>query len=242
MLILDHHRHPEPIDLDKEHLQALGAALHRYCLSLTRSSFDADDLAQETWAKALGYRKFTASPNPEALLLRIARNTWIDHIRRAGSLTRALERSGLAADSAAVEAAQGELTGIELIFQAMLTHLTPLQRTALVLRDVLGYSAAEAAGLLDTTEGAVKAALHRARLALITVREELDTRGGPALPQDADYRAYLRALAQAYEQGQIPVMLELLRQETAKTSASAVSTFTIQAVHSGRTGELRMAA
>lgn len=242
MLILDHHRNSEPIDKDTERLQELGAALLRYCLSLTRSGTEADDLAQETWAKALSYGKFTASPNPEALLLRIARNTWIDHIRRAGSLTRALERSGLAADSAAVEAAQGELTGIELIFQAMLTHLTPLQRTALVLRDVLGYSAAEAAGLLDTTEGAVKAALHRARLALVTVREELDTHEGPALPQDADYRSYLRALAQAYEQGQIPVMLELLRQETAKTSASAVSTFTIQAVHSGRAGELRMAA
>lgn len=253
MLILDHHRKPEPIDMDTERLQELGAALHRYCLSLTRSGCEADDLAQETWAKALTYPKFTESPNPEALLLRIARNTWIDHIRRSSSLIRALERSGLATVSSKTETVQGELTGIELIFQALLAHLTPLQRTALVLRDVLGYSAAEAAGLLDTTEGAVKAALHRARLALVTVREELDTHEGPALPQDADYRAYLRALAQAYEQGQIPVMLELLRQETAKTSASAVSSFTLQAVHQGSVfmsyssrspacSELRMAA
>ncbi|WP_238654691.1 RNA polymerase sigma factor [Paenibacillus piscarius] len=240
MLILDHHRNPEPIDMDKERLQKLGAALHRYCLSLTRSGSEADDLAQETWAKALSYRKFTASTNPEALLLRMARNTWIDHIRRNSALIRAVERSGTAA--ASTVAVQGDLTGIELIFQALLAHLTPLQRTALVLRDVLGYSAAEAAGLLDTTEGAVKAALHRARLALVMVREELDSHEGPALPQDADYRAYLRALAQAYEHGQIPVMLELLRQETAKTSASAVSTFTVQAVHSGLAGELRMAA
>ncbi|WP_340022537.1 RNA polymerase sigma factor [Paenibacillus sp. FSL K6-1096] len=219
--------------MNRENLQELGAALYRYCLSLTRSAFEADDLAQETWAKALAYRKFTASPNPEALLLRIARNTWIDHIRRTAALTRAVERSGTGAASAATEAVQGDLTEIELIFQALLAYLTPLQRTALVLRDVLGYSAAEAAGLLDTTEGAVKAALHRARLALVTVREELVTQEGPALPQDADYRAYLHALAQAYEQGQIPVMLELLRQEIAQTTACAISTFTVQAVYSG---------
>lgn len=94
MTILEHHRTPDTIAMDTRHLQELGKALQHYCLSLTRSRFDADDLAQETWAKALGYRKFTISPNPEALLLRIAKNTWIDASRRRGSLIRAMERSG----------------------------------------------------------------------------------------------------------------------------------------------------
>lgn len=135
----------------------------------------------------------------------------------------------------------------------MIKHLSPLQRTAFVLRDVLGYSAAEAAEYLGTSEGAVKAALHRARLALARVREELAEDEGPALPPDADYRAYLRALAQAYEQGQLPVMLELLRQEAAAEVTVAVSSASVHALYggsgrhswvngSGAATELRMAA
>lgn len=172
MTMLEHHRTSDKIAMDTRHLQELGTTLQRYCLSLTRSRFDADDLAQETWVKALGYRKFTISPNPEALLLRIAKNTWIDASRRQGSLIRAMERSGVSSDPASAASALEELTETELTFQALLAHLSPPQRTAWVLRDVLGYSASESAGLLATTEGAVKAALHRARQALSKVREE----------------------------------------------------------------------
>ncbi|QUL56858.1 RNA polymerase sigma factor [Paenibacillus tritici] len=253
MMILEQHRIPETIELDRIRLEELRSVLRRYCLSLTRSSYGADDLAQETWAKALGYRKFTGSPNPEALLLRIAKNTWIDAARRQNGLIHALERSGTAPDPASEAAMPGDLGDMELTFQALINHLSPLQRTAFVLRDVLGYSAAEAAVCLGTTEGAVKAALHRARLALAKVREELAEHEGPALPQNADYRAYLRALAHAYEQGQIPVMLELLRQDNAGNVTAAVSTHSIQAVYSDNvrysysygspaTYELRMAA
>lgn len=128
MTILEHHRTPDTIAMDTRHLQELGKALQHYCLSLTRSRFDADDLAQETWAKALGYRKFTISPNPEALLLRIAKNTWIDASRRRGSLIRAMERSGAASDPASAAATLEELSGLELTFQALLAHLSPPQR------------------------------------------------------------------------------------------------------------------
>jgi RNA polymerase sigma-70 factor (ECF subfamily) len=217
--------------LDKNNLQELGAVLQRYCQSLTRSSFEADDLAQETWAKALGYPKFLANPNPQALLLRIAKNTWIDAARRKSSLLRALERTEASAVAAGPAAAQGDISGIELAFQTIIKHLSPLQRSAFMLRDVLGYSAAEAAACLKTTEGAVKAALHRARLAAAKVRAELADEDGPALPQGADTRGYLRALAHAYEQGQIPVMLELLRQETAMDTTVAVGTATVQAFY-----------
>lgn len=117
MTILEHHRTPDTIAMDTRHLQELGRTLQRYCLSLTRSRCDADDLAQETWAKALGYRKFTISPNPEALLLRIAKNTWIDASRRRGSLIRAMERSGVSTDPASAAAALEELTGTELTFR-----------------------------------------------------------------------------------------------------------------------------
>ena len=234
MIFLEQHRMSGTRITDKKNLQELGLTLHRYCLSLTRSGAEADDLVQDTWTKALGYSKFASSPNPEALLLRIAKNTWIDASRRKISLIRALERSEAGEDSALVQKAeQGDISGIELAFQALIKHLSPLQRTALVLRDVLDYSAAETAVYLKTTEGAVKAALHRARLALAKVRQELTEDEGPALHPDADYRAYLHALADAYEQGQIPVMLELLRQENAAEVTAAVSSATVHALYSG---------
>lgn len=208
-------------------LQSLGAVLNRYCLTLTRSSIEAEDLAQETWAKALGYGKFPANPNPEALLLRIAKNTWIDAARRRASLSRALERG----HSQAEPLTGGTISEIEVAFQALMKHQSPLQRTAFLMRDVLGYSAGETAEQLETTEGAVKSALHRARQALAAVREDLSADGGPAVPLDADYRQLLSALADAYEQGQIPVMLELLRQEHSAELTMAVSTGTVQALH-----------
>ncbi|WP_054939939.1 RNA polymerase sigma factor [Paenibacillus ihuae] len=228
MMILEEY---STLKLEDDHsLQSLRAALNRYCLALTRSGHEAEDLAQDTWTKVLSYGKFSASPNPEALLLRIAKNTWIDAVRRKASLTRAMGRERSAVEP---EAAQSSLSEIETAFQALIKHLSPLQRMAFLLRDVLGCSANETAVQLDTTEGAVKAALYRARQALEAVRKELAA-DGPALPQDADFRLLLAALADAYEQGQIPVMLELLRQDRAAELTMAVSTAAVQAQFSGR--------
>ncbi|WP_162551076.1 RNA polymerase sigma factor [Paenibacillus tepidiphilus] len=248
---MEHANRQTPVlQSDEPRLRLLTAALNRYCLSLTRSNQDAEDLAQDTWVKALGYEKFSVNPNPEALLLRIARNTWIDLARRRTSLRRVLERSGPPLQ----EQRELRLTESEMAFQLLLEHLTPLQRTVFLLRDVLGYSAAEAAGRLNTSEGAVKAALHRARQTLKEVREEPAAAEGPAAPQQADLRELLAALAKAYEAGQVPVMLELLRQEEAAGVTMAIATGTVQGVHTGtvasapsagRTGahlELRMAA
>lgn len=236
---------------DEHTLRSLGAALNRYCLALTRSNSEAEDLAQETWLKALSYRKFTLNPNPEALLLRIAKNTWIDIARRKAALGRALEHSQpLTAQTAALNS----ISEVEMAFQALIRHLSPLQRTVFLLRDVLGYSATETAHTLDMSEGAIKAALHRARTALRCVREELQANDGPAVSQNDDFRMLLRALADAYEQGQVPVMLELLRQEKGAGLTVAVSTGTVHAVHkdlyssfvttgfSGAQPQMRMAA
>ncbi|OKP96970.1 RNA polymerase sigma factor [Paenibacillus sp. P46E] len=215
-------------------------ALFRYCLSLTRSSLEAEDLAQDTWTKSLAYAKFADNTNPEALLLRIAKNTWIDAIRRKASMGRALERTQALISSSLVQItdqAPGEARArIELAFQVLIRHLSPLQRTVFVMRDVLGYSANETAEMLETTGGAVKAALHRARQALGAVRKELAEHEGPARTQDLDFRILLQALAESYEKGQLPVMLELLRQEIKSEMTMAVSTSTVQALHTGGRG------
>ncbi|KUP23498.1 sigma-70 family RNA polymerase sigma factor [Paenibacillus sp. DMB5] len=227
MLIVDEHDLTDTAA--EERLQPLDAALNRYCLALTRSVHEAEDLAQDTWTKALGYSGWSASPNQQALLLRIAKHTWIDSLRRKAALNRATERVIQPADAAA-EQEPLSLTELETAFHALLKYLPPLQLSVFLMRDVFGYPAQETADQLDTTEGAVKAALYRARQALAAVRMEL-TADGPARPEDSDFRRLLSALAEAYEQGQLPVMLELLRRENAAGITMAAGISTVRARH-----------
>ncbi|NGM84594.1 RNA polymerase sigma factor [Paenibacillus sp. 7124] len=185
----------------------LQAALKRYCLSLTRSSWDAEDLVQDTWVKALDPLR-SGHGNPEAFLLRIAKNTWLDAARRKTALSQKLP---LLLGPAAVTQGSGDFAA-EMALQAMMKHLSPLQRTVFLLRDVLEYSAAEAAALLGTTEGAVKAALHRARRALPALREELAP-DGPPLPEEPGFRALLKRMAAACERADIAELIALARLE-----------------------------
>lgn len=140
----------------------------RYCLSLTKSRTDAEDLVQDTWLKVLNRKQGHNHANPEALLLTIARNTWIDQLRRK----QLGLRKTFAERSSTVVQDESSL-GIESALQAIIRHLPPLQRTVFMLRDVFGYSIVETAEKLETTVGAVKAAHHRARQSLEAVKREM---------------------------------------------------------------------
>ncbi|MFD1773694.1 RNA polymerase sigma factor [Paenibacillus rhizophilus] len=201
--------------LDESGILLLQAALKRYCLSLTRSSWDAEDLAQDTWLKALTPLR-AGHGNPEAFLLRVAKNTWLDAARRKSVLSRKLP---LMNEPAKVAQGSGDFAA-EMALQAMMKHLSPLQRTVFLLRDVLEYSAVEAAELLGTTEGAVKAALHRARRALPALREELAP-DGPPLPEEPGFRELLKRMSAAYEHADIAGLIALARQEN-EEAADAV--------------------
>ncbi|MCC3371625.1 RNA polymerase sigma factor [Cohnella sp. REN36] len=202
-----------PIELSKaapgpDDLEALQAVVRRYCLSLTGSSWDGEDLAQETWLKALGTRQLRHHPRPEALLLRIARHTWIDHARRKATLARILDGEGRG------EIAHLDENGLALehALHAMTARLSPLQRTVLLLREVFDYTILETADLLNMTEGAVKAALHRARRALESMREELAEDELP-LPADEGLKALLRAMAAAFRSGDVAALVSLAQQD-----------------------------
>lgn len=256
---------------DENHTMSLQMALKRYCLALTQSSWEAEDLAQDTWVKALCYMKtsehtklksemndtnennpthqmndtsqinnntdypsrtnfttLTNHPNPEALLLRIAKNTWTDIMRRKATLSRVLEM-----DQPRTEEAAGYgLFEIEAAFQALQKHLSPLQQAVFLLRDVFEYSGIEAAEMLDTTEGAIKAALHRARQALLVVRQALLQTDGPSLPQDTESQITLNHLASAYEQGQIAELIELILADESQETIMAVSSQSFQSFQS----------
>jgi RNA polymerase sigma-70 factor (ECF subfamily) len=136
--------------------EPLRPELFRYCRYLTRSPWDAEDLAQDTLARALVTLGCMAAapPNPRAWLFRVASNLWIDRTRR----TR--EDPGADAPEAAVgdePRAAREAAG------TLIARLSPQERAAVVLKEVFELTLEEVADALSTTVGAVKAALHRGR-------------------------------------------------------------------------------
>lgn len=195
----------ESIDNNLVQLQAV---VYRYCLYLTKSNWDAEDLAQETWLKGLQTLKGRDHHNTEALMLRIAKNTWIDQSRRKNVYNRLQMKM-----EKLITTTQDDATfEVEAVFQSLVKHLPPLQRTVFLLREVLGYSIEETAAILTTTEGAVKAALHRARRSLETVKLELEETT-LFIPEEEGEMAYYRALAAAYQLGDITALVELALQD-----------------------------
>ncbi|SFD78032.1 RNA polymerase sigma-70 factor, ECF subfamily [Paenibacillus catalpae] len=196
------------MEKENKELERLQGVVSRYCLSLTKSRVEAEDLAQEAWLKAMDSSQPLEHVNPDAYLLRIARNTWIDRVRRQSTHMRMLEAVRQSAKHHAMP--DDSLIGTEIAMQAILTFLSPLQRAVFLMRDVSGYSAQETALRLGLTAGAVKAALHRARAALPSVRQAIE-KGSLKAPKDEGLRDVLRALAIAYDSGDIEAMLTLVQ-------------------------------
>ncbi|GGD69984.1 RNA polymerase sigma factor [Paenibacillus nasutitermitis] len=143
-------------------MEQLLSVLKRYCLTLTTSSWDAEDLVQETCMRALPVvNGAQLHPNPAAYMLRIAKNLSIDQARRRLAASRALDANMQDFYTEAEPSHE-----IENAISLLVRHVSPLQRHVFLLREVFRYSGAEVAGILGTSEGAVKAALHRARTAL----------------------------------------------------------------------------
>jgi RNA polymerase sigma-70 factor (ECF subfamily) len=133
--------------------------LYRYCRYLTRSPWDAEDLAQDTLARAfvtLG-RMAEGPPNPRAWLFRVASNLWIDQTRRRREFPA----------EAAPPVAFREPHETREAAGTLLVRLSPQERASVTLKDVFDLSLEEIAEILGTTVGAVKAALSggRAKLA-----------------------------------------------------------------------------
>ncbi len=136
--------------------------LYRYCRHLTRSPWDAEDLAQDAMARAFVTLGCIAEspPNPRAWLFRVASNLWINQTLRA--------REAPTADGAVPEAAfTSERRAAREAAGTLIAQLSPQERAAVVLKDVFDFSLDEIAEALSTTAGAIKAALHRGRTKLI---------------------------------------------------------------------------
>jgi RNA polymerase sigma-70 factor (ECF subfamily) len=146
-------------------VESIRPDLHRYCARLTGSVIDGEDLVQETFARAFYSLSLTPDPPPmRPWLFKIAHNAAVDFLKSHGRKytdphADMTEVAGFveAPDPAALRAA---------LFRFVVLPVT--QRSAVILKDILGYSLNETAEIMGTTVMAVKAALVRGRLKLRT--------------------------------------------------------------------------
>jgi len=206
--------------------------LQAHCYRMLGSYEDSEDLVQETFLRAWRRRKsFQGRSSFRAWLYRIATNACLDVIERRPRTARAGEGSKPLAEvpwlqpypDEALEAVpsadaepEAEVVAretMELAFIAAIQLLPPKQRAALILRDVLGWSAAETAALLETSVPAANSALQRARA---TMKRRLPSRRiewtTGSDPTDEE-RALLDRYMDATNRNDPAAMVRLLRED-----------------------------
>lgn len=196
---------------------------------------DAEDVLQETLLAAWrGLADFEGRSSPRTWLYRIATNRCLNARRDASRRPRTepieppfpppqptrsfavdhLEPmldgllGGIPDERPGPEARYEAKEAVALVFVAALQQLPPRQRAALVLRDVLGFSTAESAEVLDITEVSVKSAVQRARAALSRCVPDPAT-SAPAA-SSATEAALARRFATAFSSDDVGGVLALL--------------------------------
>jgi RNA polymerase sigma-70 factor (TIGR02960 family) len=207
--------------------------LQAHCYRILGSAEDAEDVLQEALLAAWRSIGRFDGQSLRAWLYRIATNRCLNYLRGE---SRRPQPAGLP-DHGAGAAGSGEpwwlqpypddlgdLTpgpearydareSIALSFVAGLQHLPPQQRAVLVLRDVLGFRAAEAAGILGTSQAAVNSALIRARAGL---RPDGDPHEVP-IPKSPAEAAVVDRFVSAFERFDLDELVALLTDDARLT-------------------------
>jgi RNA polymerase sigma-70 factor (TIGR02960 family) len=230
--------HPRPPSQDRftDETERFRRELLTHCYRMVGSAHDAEDLVQETYLRAWrSYSGFEGRASIRSWLYQIATNVCLTALKPRP--IRMLP-SGLAGPSDGSHrppspVAQGEVSWLEplpdawiappaddpaavvvereslrLALIASLQHLPARQRAILILREVLAFSAAETAEILDTTTAAVKSGLQRARARL----DELEPEPAELLePTDQRARALLEGYIAAFERSDVGLLEQVLR-------------------------------
>ena len=212
--------------------------LHAHCYRMLGSVHDAEDAVQDALLRAWrGLPRFEGRSSTRSWLYKITTNTCLTAIARRPKRVLPIdydpsdpldgeplvetvwvepypdERLGLADGYAGPEARYDQREGVELAFIAALQHLPGTQRAVLILREVLGFSAAEVAELLDTTVASVNSALQRARKA---VEERLPDRSQQATLRtlgDERIREIVEGYVAAWERGDTGAIVAMLAED-----------------------------
>jgi RNA polymerase sigma-70 factor, ECF subfamily len=216
-------------------------ALHAHCYRMLGSLHDAEDALQDALLGAWrGIAKFEGRSSLRSWLYRIATNSCLDVISRRPKRVLPVdygppsdphdgigepliesvwvepypdERLGLEDGYAAPEARYEQRESVELAFIAALQHLPATQRAALILRDVLGFSAREASEVLETTIPSVNGALRRARKAVDAKLPDQSQQATLRTLGDDGLREVVERYVAAWERGDVDSILAMLAED-----------------------------
>lgn len=213
--------------------------LHVHCYRMLGSFHDAEDALQETLLRAWrGLHRFEGRSSARAWLYRIATNACLTALERRTRQPPPLPPDLLPGSDGPPPSPLAEATWLEpypdvlldelpggapdpqarydaresvaLAFVAALQLLPPRQRSALLLRDVLGWSAAEIADALGTSVSAVNSALQRARA---TLDAKLAGSASWKAAPDASERALVRRFLDAWESADVDALAALFTED-----------------------------
>jgi RNA polymerase sigma-70 factor (ECF subfamily) len=214
-------------------------ALKLHCYRMLGSLHEAEDAVQETMLRAWrGFDEFEGRASIKNWLFRIATNTSLNIVASRASRGRVTpdqlgdpatgkpqgrpnagtawiepypdaELEGLADPAAGPDARYEMRETVRLAFVAAIQQLPPRQRAALLLADVMGWSAIEVASVLDASVASVNSALQRARAKLATLDREVR----PAAIADVRERELLERHVRAWESADLDRFVALLKEE-----------------------------
>jgi RNA polymerase sigma-70 factor (ECF subfamily) len=217
--------------------------LQAHCYRMLGSPHDAEDAVQDALLRAWrGLPRFEGRSSPRSWLYRIATNTCIDAIKRRPARMLAIDhgpafgldeglgaplvesvwiepypdgRLGVQDGPAAPDARYEQRESVELAFVAALQQLPARQRAALILRDVLGFSAEETAESLEASVPSVNSALQRARRAMEERTPEQSQQATLRALGDEGIREVVERYMDAMERGDVDAMVAMLAQDAA---------------------------
>lgn len=217
-------------------VQAHRHELRVHCYRMVGSFSDSEDLVQETLLRAWRKREtFQGRSTARAWLYRIATNTCLDFLDRTQRRPRAGGVAGAAARSpelipwlepypdllldragphdAEPDAAIIEKETIELAFLIAVQFLPPRQRAVLIVRDVLGWPAADTADMLGLSVASVNSALPRARAVLRSHLPPSRLEWAPTVDPTKAERTLVQRYLDALECADTGAMAELLHED-----------------------------
>ncbi|PRY38182.1 sigma-70 family RNA polymerase sigma factor [Umezawaea tangerina] len=206
--------------------------LHAHCYRMLGSTHDADDALQDALLRAWrGLARFEGRSSLRSWLYTVATRTCLDTVATRGRRALPVDlgpssEHAVVGDSPLTEVAwlgpypdtdpgagYERREAVELAFIAALQHLPGNQRAALLLFEVLGFSAAEIADMMATTTASVNSALARARR---VVAEKVPERGGQRPLREVDdarVREIVTGYSSALERGDAAALVALLTED-----------------------------